>query len=204
MHLLRPAVALGITAAVLLAGSAAGAAPNRLRLTDVEGDANGVNNQGLPVSVGNHTGPVQRPEVDVLSVTYAPLRTSKGCAGFTAKLELAAPPGDNTIYRLEGVGTVDAVQFWLEYDVNALGTTTTIRSDDGQGAKDTVLAPARVAGKTITFTVTAADLKAAGERLDRFTLYSPGVSIRTSLQQVTAPNWDGIDPDPAAWFTPCG
>src|SRR5687767_12986817 len=105
MHLIRPAVALALVGAVLLATGAGASAPNTLRLTDVAGDANGVNSQSLPkATFGNIVGPAQRPEADLRSVTFAPTHAGGECTGFTVTIELSAPAGENIIYRVAGEG----------------------------------------------------------------------------------------------------
>ena len=209
MRVARPAVALGIVAVVAVAAQAS-AASSHLTLTDATGDANAVNNQGVqevPVE-GNIAGPTQRPEADLVSLTFAPMRTAAGCGGFTATVILTAPPGDNQVYRISAQ-TRDSDMFWLEHQTTVTETSTQIRSkrklDDD--TKHTPIAAAQRVGNKVVFTVTAKDLHAAGERAAGLTLFAPSVEVRTAVSagtHLTVPAWDIIDRDETKSFTPCG
>jgi hypothetical protein len=200
---MRTVVVLALVAAFALATGASGASPTTVRIADVAGDANAVNGQFDEVPFGNVSGPVQRPDADVLSVTFAPTRAAGRCTGFTVAIELAAPAAENTIYRVLS-SPAKFSNFWLEYDASVLGTRTVIYVSDPETAKTTVIAPARLVGNTIVITVTAKDLETAGEHLSGFGMYRLGMDVRSSAREVTAPRWDNIDSDETKSFTPCG
>lgn len=208
-RLLRPALGLtAVTALVLATG--ASAAPNTLVLEDAKGDANGVNGQGVEPGLGDNSGPVQKADSDIVSVTFASTGTSKTvkrkktftCTGFTATMELAAPAGSASVYRVLGVGNVNATQFWLQYNNPPTGATTTIRHNNG-AAVTTEIAPAKIEGNKIVFTVTEKDLKATGEKLASFTMAGLGADTRSSTGAATVPSWDNIDEDDTKSFSPC-
>lgn len=209
-RLLRPAAGLSLVAAAVLA-SGATAAPNTLTLTDAKGDANGVNGQGVVTGVGDRSGPVQKADSDIVSVTFDSLGTTKTvkgkkaftCGGFTATIELAAPAGSASVYRVLGTGVVNASQFWLQYNNAPTGKTTTIRHNDGAAKTTPLGAEAKLDGNKIIFTVTDKDIKATGEKLDKFTLGSPGVDVRTSTGAATVPSYDSLEPDESKSFAPC-
>jgi hypothetical protein len=209
-RLARPALALAAVATAVLATSAS-AAPNTLTLTDTKGDANAINGQGLQPGLGDNAGPVQKSDSDIVSVTLASTGVTKKvkgkssftCTGFTAVMELAAPAGSASVYRVLGGGVVNASQFWLQYSNSPTGITTTIRHNDG-AAKTTPLAtPAKLDGNKILFTVTEKDLKAAGEKLATFKMSGLGADARTSNGAATVPSWDNIDEDETKSFSPC-
>ena len=196
-RLLRPALGLALTSAAVLAVSA-GAAPKPLALKDAAGDANALNGQGV-LAVGGAPGPGSQAGKDVLALTMGTI-PGKTCTGYTATVELAAPPTSNTIYRVLGTTATNADLFWLQYDNNPVaGTTTTLRIGAGATA---LTAPAKVSGNKITFTVVEKDLKAAGEKLG-LTVVAPGVDVRTSSGRATVPSWDTLDNETVN-FKPCG
>lgn len=209
-RLLRPAVGLaGVMAAVL--ASTATAAPNTLKLEDAKGDANAINGQGVAAGAGDHSGPIQKADSDVVSVTFASTGTTKTvkgkktftCTGFTAVIELAAPAGSGAVYRIVGGGVKNADQFWLQYNNSPLGKTTTIRHNDGEAKTTPLATEAALVGSTIVFTVTEKDLKAAGEKLATFKMSALGADVRSSTGAATVPSWDGIDADDTKSFSPC-
>ncbi len=208
-RLLRPAVGLASVAALLLA-TGASAAPNSLKLTDVKGDANAINGQGVVRGLGDRSGPIQKADADIVSVTFASTGTTKTvkrkkvftCTGFTATMELAAPAGSATVYRVLGSGVVNSSLFWLQYNNAPTGRTTTIRHNDGS-SKTTPIADAKLDGNKIVFTVTEKDLKATGEKLAKFTMGGLGADVRTSTGVVTVPSFDSIDTDDTKSFSPC-
>lgn len=201
----RPVVALVAAASLLGGAAAAGAAgPVSLKISDAAGDANAFNDQGsgdLPVA---NPGAGSQAGKDILEVTYTGTKKGKACTGFTATLKLAGPPEANTLYRLRGTGTFNTNIWWLQYN----GATTTVRwSSDpdeplasGSGA---LKSPVVIAGSTITWKVTEADLKMTGEKLAAFVLTGPGSDIRTQTPAVTAPQWDALPSDTATSFKPC-
>ena len=197
-RLLRPAVGLALTSAAVLALSA-GAATKPLVLKDAAGDANAVNGQGVLNDAGR-PGPGSQPGKDVLSLTLAPL-PGKACTGYTAVIELAAPPSTNTIFRVLGTTAKNDRLFWLQYDNNALrGTSATLRTGEGTNALATA---AKVTGSRITLTVTEKDLTTAGEKLTGLTVIAPGVDVRTSTGVLTVPSWDVLVNE-STNFKPCG
>ena len=201
-RLLRPALGLALTSAAVLAVSA-GAAPKPLALKDAAGDANAINGQGVLDDAGR-PGPGSQPGKDILSLTMATI-PGKTCTGYTVVVELAAAPTSNTIYRILGTTAKNTSLFWLQYDNNPVGgTTSRLRYNDGSGTKVTDLAkPVVVTGNKITYTVTDKDLKAAGEKLSALTVVAPGVDVRSSTGVATVPSWDVLEND-AMNFKPCG
>jgi hypothetical protein len=199
---LRPVLAVAVAGAVSLAVSAS-AASAPLVLTDAKGDANGVNGQGVADQNGQ-PGPGSQDGKDILGLTLTPTGGKK-CTGYTAVVELAAAPTSNTHYRVLGTTAKNTSLFWLQYDNNPLaGTTSVLRYNDGSGAKVVDLStPVKVAGSKLTFTVTAKDLKAAGEKLAGLAVLAPGVDVRTSTGRATVPSWDVL-PESDKSFKPCG
>ncbi|HVE64832.1 MAG TPA: hypothetical protein VNB94_13665 [Mycobacteriales bacterium] len=203
---------LAAAASALVFTNSAAAAPNTLTLTDVKGDANAINGQGLQPGVGDRSGPVQKADSDIVSLTLASTRTMKKvegnkaftCTGFTATLELAAPAGSNASYRVTGVGVVNTNTFWLQYATALGGVHSIIRYSDGSRTpRNLHLAnPAALVGNKVILTVTEADLKGVGENLRSFTLSAPGADTRTATQY-TVPAWDTLDGDSSKSFTPC-
>lgn len=211
VRLARPALLLALAAGAALALPASAAPPNTITLTDVKGDANAINGQGAASGAGDHSGPIQKADSDLVSVTLASTGTTKKikrktvftCTGFTATIELAAPAGAASVYRVLGKGIADASQFWLQYNAAPTGTTSTIRYNDGAAKTAELATPAKLDGNKITFVVTEADLKAASEKLATFTMSALGADVRTSTGAATVPSWDGIDTDDAKTFSPC-
>lgn len=205
----RSALVIAAVSAVTFAHSAS-AAPNAITITDVKGDANAVNGQGLEPGQGDHSGPVQKADSDIVSIALASTGTTKKvkgkkvftCTGFTATMELAAPAGSNASYRILGDGVVNASQFWLQYSTAPTGTTTTMRHNDGAAKTTALKTAAKLDGNKIIFTVTEADLKAAGEKLAEFKMSSLGADTRTATA-ATVPAWDTLDEDETKLFSPC-
>ena len=208
-RLVRPSLALAAVAAVVLA-SGATAAPNTLTLEDVKGDANLINGQGFAPGVGDQSGPVQKADSDIISMTLASTGTTKTvkgkkvftCTGFTATLELAAPAAANTLYRVQAAGIANPTMFWLQYSTAPTGTRTTIRHTN-EADTTTPIADAKIDGNKVIFTVTEKDLKTTGEKLDKFSMSNVGVDVRTASGVLTAPQWDAIDRDDTKSFSPC-
>lgn len=211
MHarLLRPALALSAVTALVVATGAT-AAPNTLTLEDVKGDANLVNGQGFSPGTGNQSGPVQKADSDIVSMTLASTGTTKTvkgkkvftCTGFTATLELAAPPAANMLYRVQAAGVGNPDMFWLQYSTATSGAGTNVRHNDG-AAKTTPIPDAKIDGNKIIFTLTAKELKATSEKLPTFVMSNIGVDVRSNPAAVTAPQWDAIDRDADKSFSPC-
>ncbi len=188
-RLIRPAAALALTSAAVLAMSAS-AATKPLVLTDPKGDAF-LTDQGTG-TFGGVPGPSQDSR-DVLSLTMAPL-PGKACTGYTTVLELAGAPSNNTVYRVLGTTAKNTSLFWLQYDNNPVnGTRTQLRFSDGTSQSVDLSTPAKVEGSKITFTVLDKDVKAAGEKLASLKIDLPGVDIRTSTGAATVPAHDSLD-----------
>jgi hypothetical protein len=188
-RLIRPAAALALTSAAVLSLSAS-AATKPLVLTDPKGDAF-LSDQGTG-TFGSAPGPSQDSK-DVVSLTMAPL-PGKACTGYTAVVELAGAPSNNTVYRVLGTTAKNTSLFWLQYDNNpAGGTTSRLRFSDGTSSSVDLSTPAKVDGSKIIFTVLEKDVKAAGEKLASLKIDLPAVDIRTSTGVVTVPSYDSLD-----------
>ncbi|MDP9100894.1 MAG: hypothetical protein M3N21_01955 [Actinomycetota bacterium] len=230
-RIVRPALALALAATGGLALTANAAAPAKaggmtLTYTDPKGDANAINGQSLgsaspvppPDSVVTPVG--SQDSKDILSVTYASTGTTakkvrRGapaftCTGFTATMTLAgAPdatnPAVNTLYRLTS-STADGT-WWLQYS----GGKTTLRYANGVDAtglsttKTVALTnPAVIAGSTITWIVTPADLATSNQKLFKFSLSGLGADVRSDTGVLTVPAWDlAAAPDATTAFKPC-
>lgn len=229
---LRSTLVLAAPIAACLAVSAHAApppaAPKPLVLTDLAGDANAANDQGLvsgtPVPAGTATGPATVAQFDIKSVTVAAtgaMATRKvgkkkikyfNCTGYTATLELAgAPLSNGALYRIQGSATSHDT-YWLQYAVDAAGTATTVLryTDEAAtlGTSTIAIAPAKIDGTKITFTVTGANMKASGESLGKTILSGFGADVRTNGQipgvgGATAPMWDQLPIDDATAWKVC-
>jgi hypothetical protein len=152
-----------------LALHANAAAPASLALTDLTGDANGLNGQGLQSTPDTATGPASYSGMDFTKVTLANLGKSvKACTGFTLTMEFAGPvsTSDPAIYRLIGKTTSNdgIFQIYLN-DGPAAGGVTEVRYGAGSDDNTTALStPAKVEGNKITITVTKADMKGFGDK----------------------------------------
>jgi hypothetical protein len=215
MRLLRPAVAvaaLGVAVGLVVPSDAAPAyKPKTLVLTDDAGDGNGLNGQGL-VDFGSVPTPVQNAATDITKVEYAGtgVMVKRGriyvptCTGFTVKLTLGAAPDATTIYRLTGNGVINDGLWWIQYSAGE----ATIRygtSEEAGNLADHQIAlstPAKVVGSVVTFTVLEKDLKATGEKLQKFSISTPGAHDRADLVAVTVPEWDSVADHEGA-FKPC-
>jgi hypothetical protein len=167
---LRPVLALAIAGVTALTMSAHAAGPSTLALTDVTGDANGLNGQGIVRGTPDaSTGPVSDAGMDFTKVTLANLgKTAKACTGFTLTMEFAGPVDTSApaIYRLLGATTANDGIFQLYFNNGpAAGGATEVRYGAGD-ADDTVALskPAVIAGNKITLTITKADMKSFGDK----------------------------------------
>ena len=204
MSLSRTCLALAVVAVAATASPSSAEAPRTLVMTDPAGDANSVNGQSVVPGIGDHTGPTQKDDADLLAVTLAALGSpGPDCTGFTITIDLAVPPGESTVYRVAGKGRRNAEQFWVEHEILPSGSSTTVRyrDEDRSGVLD--LAPAAVDGTRILITVPGAALERTGEKLASFSMKQIGVDVRTSTGEITAPAWDVIDEDPTRSFAPC-
>ncbi|HVE64831.1 MAG TPA: hypothetical protein VNB94_13660 [Mycobacteriales bacterium] len=212
MKLFARSALIAAVASASVFSTSAGAAPTILTLTDVRGDANAINGQSARPGMGNRSGPVQKADSDIVSLTLARTGTTKRvdgkkiftCTGFTATMELAAPAGDNSNYRVAGVGVVNSFVFWLRYQSDPFGTKSYITYGDGDSpARGLSLKnPAQLIDNKIIFSVTEADLTATGEKLTSFRMSQIGADTRTSAR-LAVPAWDELDQDHSRSFKPC-
>ena len=204
-RLTRPALALAAVATALLAAGAT-AAPKPLVLEDVTGDANALNDQGFGLGVDNNSTPVSEAAADIVKATLANTFAGKTCTGFTITMEMAADvdPSLPAIYRLLGNTTKNdgIFQIYLNNGAAAAGESE-IRY--GAGDADTTVpmkTPAKVAGKTITFTVSAKEMKAFGDKPgNKITTFS--MEVRGSSGVSFVPVIDQLDAADKS-FTMCG
>lgn len=205
---LRPALAAAIVAALAVGVATSSAASAPVVLTDQAGDANAVNDQGQGVAPGS-PGPGSQAAYDILSVTLAPLTKGTGkkaeCLGYTATMELSAPAStSNTLYRVLGKGSVNTSLFWLQFQNNPIGgTTTTVRYSSGTSMTTGLKNAAKLEGNKVVWTVLLSDLKGTGEKGVGTQITNLGADVRSSTGVVTAPLWDQI-PAGDKSFTVCG
>ena len=213
--LLRPALGIALAASTVLALSAS-AAPTTLVLTDAAGDANAAHDQGTDTFGTGMAGPGSQAGKDLVSVTFTPTGTTTTtvkakkktttftCTGYTALIELSGPPTTNTVYRVLGTTAKNTSLFWLQYDNNPVGgTTSRLRYSDGTAAFTDLATPAKVDGNKILLTVTEKEIKAAGESLAALKVLAPGGDVRSSTGAATVPSWDVIPEDDTKTFSPC-
>lgn len=167
VRLLRPALGLALVSAAVLAVGA-GAASKPLVLEDVAGDANALNDQGFGLGVDDNATPIQYAPTDIVKATLANTVVKKACTGFTFTMEFAEPvdPSASVIYRLLGSTTKNDAIFQIYLNNGAAaGGETEVRH--GSGDEDNTFplkTPAKIDGKTITFTVTTRDMKTFGDK----------------------------------------
>lgn len=213
--LIRPALGLALAATAVLALSAS-AAPKALVLTDQAGDANAAHDQGTDTFGTGMAGPGSQAGKDLVSVTFTPTgvttttvkakkkTTTFTCTGYTVLVELSGPPTTNTVYRVLGTTAKNTSLFWLQYDNNPVGgTTSRLRYSAGTAASVDLTTPAKVDGSKILLTVTEKDLKAAGEPLAALKVLAPGGEVRSSTGAATVPSWDVLPADDTKSFSPC-
>ena len=160
----RTAVLAALAAAAVLAPHA-GAAPKKApQVKDITGDANGINAQGfedLAPQVpdgGTATAPASVAAGDIVSVQFASTVVKKKVTGFTVALVLGGAPTAGLTYRVEAV-TPACASFFIEYRVDPSGAAKTgVRCAATDGAATYAVAPAKIAGSTITWTVPLAAL----------------------------------------------
>ena len=178
-RLLRPALGLALASAALLSLGAS-AATKPLVLEDVTGDANALNDQGFGAGVDNNATPISYAPTDLVKATLANTIVQRKCTGFTLTMEFAADvdPAASVIYRLLGTTTNNDGIFQIYLNNGAAaGGESEIRH--GAGEEDNTFAlktPAKVDGKTITFTVSDREMKAFGDK--------PGAQIRDFAVEV--------------------
>ena len=173
------------------------AAVKPLVLEDVAGDANALNDQGFGAGVDNNATPVSEAAADIVKGTLANTMVGKKCTGFTVTMEMAGDvdPSLPAIYRLLGTTTKNdgIFQIYLNNGAAASGESE-IRF--GAGEEDNTVpmrTPAKVEGKTITFSISDKEMKAFGDKpgnkIMEFSLEvrgSSGVSFVPVIDQLDA------------------
>jgi hypothetical protein len=184
-----------VTTLACVAGFAAPslAAAPRVQVTDPQGDANGLNDQGLGLPVPSTSTPAEDSASDILSVLFQSTFTTKVHkkvpTGMTITLTLAAPPAPEHIYRVTANGsTCSGNQLFFEY-------TTTVGVSPPGGARcpgtvkstDVPVTSVVANGNTITWTVPLSASIRKGERLSGL-----GADVRLELTKpgLTAPALD--------------
>lgn len=209
------AVGLAVTAVSAHAGPTM---PAAVSFTDQSGDGNSLNNQGLASGAADGTPtPIQAAQYDVVKLTIQPtgeLKTVKKgkksvttftCTGFTATIDLTgAPSSSASLYRVRATTANNDARFWLQYNTSPTASAPgTIRH--GATGEDLTVplknAPV-VKGNSVTFVVTAADLKAVHDKVGTI-LENPGVDIRSSAA-VTVPQWDALLTPEGTTVKTCG
>lgn len=187
---------------MLSLGAAAAGKP--LVLEDVAGDANALNDQGFGAGMDNNSTPISYAPTDLVKATLANTVVAKKCTGFTVQMEFAEAVDASVIYRLLGKTTNNDRIFQLYLNNGAAaGGESQIRH--GSGDSDNTFpmkTPAKVDGKTITFTVSAREMKSFGDKpgaeITDFT-----VEVRVSSGVSSVPVVDQIDAGDKS-FTMCG
>lgn len=201
-------------------------APAPLVLTDTAGDANGVSGQGIVSSPSIPDGvatPADVSGTDILGVTIAPTgtmvtkkvgkKTTKyfDCTGYTATLTLAAAPLPNgTLYRIDAQSTNNKA-WYLEYSLEAGSDPRTYLrwSSDGSITNDDSvdIAPVKIDGSKLVFTVTNKNIKATGEKVNHITLSNLGADVRGNLKVMgggaTVPMYDQLVTDGSQLWKVC-
>jgi hypothetical protein len=169
---LRRAVPLTflVVAAVAATPALAGgklAAPKPLAWTDAAGDANYVNDQGLPAPVpGDNAGPAQADFADILGVTFARIDDGKKVLGTTVTMKLSGTPSQGFLYRVTGAAG-NCTTFWFQYSWAAGGAASpTLRhncvdsTSPTAAVSNTVSVPidGKVVGSSIVWTLLMKDL----------------------------------------------
>lgn len=194
-----------------LAATSAAPKPKTLDLADPASDANAINAEGAatgcagPACVDGTATPVgSQDSKDIvkmsLASTFAKVGKTSVCNGFTITMTFTGAPDTTTNYRMLATSDIDTAAWWVQYN----GTKTTLRYSNGTATTVDLAKPAVVKDKTITFTVTEADIKASGETLKSLNLSSIGADIRTSVNSgtLTVPMWDQI-PAGDGSYKPC-
>lgn len=188
-RLLRPALGLALASAAALALGASAAPAGPTVIEDVAGDANLLNTQvlNLPQAGQGIPTPGSQAGLDIVKVelknTWTPAKKGKkaACTGFTMTMTLSGPPADSSRFRLSADTEVNTRFFIVEHDT---GTGETGIRYGGPGEDETLpLKPAVVKGSTITWTVTARNLRSLGEE--------PGNEV-TAMQATTTHSVEGF------------
>jgi hypothetical protein len=212
---IRRALPLALVIATLAAtpslagGKLAPAKP--LAWTDVAGDANAVNNQGLPAPIpGDNAGPAQLDSADVLGVTFARLDNGKKVLGLTVTMKLTGAPNQAELYRVTGAAG-NCTTFWFQFNWAAGGSgQPTLRHNcvDSTSAtaavSNTVSVPidGKVVGTSIVWTLLLKDLP-PGVKLG--SIITPnlgevrGIIGASDTSLITAPVIDQTPPQTGAY-----
>ncbi|HVB27813.1 MAG TPA: hypothetical protein VNE21_07870 [Mycobacteriales bacterium] len=165
------------------------------QVTDVAGDANGINGQAIePSAPDNMPTPVDIAAADILSVRFATTcsvvhvhkRVIKTVTGFTVTLHLSAAPTPGLFYRVVS-SSPNCASLWFEYDAN-LSATTLRCATSVTGNTSYAIPKVTISGSSIVWTVPRAamgsDLK-VGQ-----TLSGLGAQTRGNAVALVAPQWD--------------
>lgn len=165
---MRTVLAAALAAAAVAAPSAF-AAPAAPQITDVAGDANGLNAQGFedlltPVpDKGTATAPASYAPADVVSTRFTTTKVKKGkklvVTGYTVTLTLGAPPANGITYRV-GASTPLCTSFFHEYRIDPTGGAKTgVRCATTATAATYEVPAVKIVGSTLTWTVPLKALK---------------------------------------------
>jgi hypothetical protein len=114
-------IVAAVSATPALAGGKL-AASHPLSWTDTAGDANAINDQGLPAPVpGDNSGPAQWDAADIVGVTFARIDDGKKVLGLTVTMKLSGAPSQGVLYRVTGAAGACST-FWFQYNWTAGGT----------------------------------------------------------------------------------
>lgn len=229
MRILRPAVALAVatcTVALVLPSDAAPRYRSKtLSYSDTADDANAVNGQGIAeifaedfpdnVAAGQ---PVDGYDVVKVTYTSTGVMVKKGkryyplCTGFVVRVLLGgAPEKSNTMYRVLATTPNNDGHWWLQYANGAAELRFGhLDPDEPTGTTDESVAlavPAKLTATSITFTVTAKDAKASGEKITSLKMSELSTEVRSKITSptggyATVPKWDGTAVD-GRTFKPC-
>lgn len=186
-RLIRPGLALALTATAALALGAAAAPSTDVVFEDLAGDGNLLNSQILnaPEAGSGVATPGSQAGLDILKVelknTFAPSASAKkgkapACTGFTVTMTLSGAPTGNSRFRQFNDTPKNSRFFIIEHDTGTNETGIRFGGDGEDNTHD--LKPALIDGSTITWTVTSKDIKAIGEK--------PGQKITVEQATTTA------------------
>jgi hypothetical protein len=165
------------------------AATPRAQVTDPQGDANGLNDQGLGLPVPSVSTPAEDQAADIVSVLFQSTFTTKAHkkvpTGMTITLTLAAPPVPEHIYRVTATGpTCSSAQLFFEYTTTiGVSPPGTARCPGTVKSTDVTVSSVVAKGNTITWTVPLSANIQKGEHLTdlgadvRLELSKPGATV---------------------------
>jgi len=213
MRLTRPVLGLALAGLLAVSLQAEAAGPKPVAITDLAGDANAINTQGVltedPVEVPPvSTGGAQVAGADILGVSWQTLTTTKKVGrktvvvpnGLQVVMKLAAPAQGQFIFRATAAAT-GCPTFWFNFGNFATGTKTSSIQHNcpgfvGANATSTTQSqPANivVAGNTITWTLTPKMLPAGfkiGSKLTELGGTSRSYAGTPTTGGATAPQFD--------------